>query len=309
MISGRPRRRGQAGAVLVLITILIIAIVAYSSTGGKLTASVSAFIARAPGGAATAALDVSTLRSVVKNLTNHISIPGLISDQPRGVINASSNLAGVRRDGRHWEDRKFRERESDHAEHNLRIYPRIRGHCSGVGLGGISDAPLQQIGTMAFCTDGQLNYSIWYQAVPTHPHLIVLNTTTAPSPGQQVSASVSYSSSTDQFTYSIAVGTQAPITFSQSYANVTAPASAEWVVEPPFSPIWPMVMANFGSVNFSPGTATIGKLTGGTGVFGRSSDSYLIRTEYECADSIAKAAPGDIASSAMFPVAWHAGTC
>jgi hypothetical protein len=288
---------------------LIIAIVAYSSTGGKLKASVSAFIARAPGGAATAALDVSILRGVVKNLTSHMSIPDLISDQPRGVINASSNWAGYVAMADTGKTASFVSANWTMPNITCASTPES-GALFWVGLGGISDAPLQQIGTMAFCTDGQLNYSIWYQAVPTDPHLIVLNTTTAPSPGQQVSASVSYSSSTDQFTYSIAVGTQAPITFSQSYANVTAPASAEWVVEPPFSPIGPMVMANFGSINFSPGTATIGKLTGGTGVFGRSSDSYLIRTEYECADSIAKAAPGQIASSAMFPVAWHAGgTC
>jgi hypothetical protein len=251
--------------------------------------------------------DTTQLNSLVKifeNFTSHLSLT--LPGTKQGDANATSNWAGYVAMADAGSTASY--------VNGTWTMPTLSCNASSnsgvffwVGLGGVSGAPLEQIGTMGFCLGGQPTYGAWYEAVPTDDHIILLNNT-APSAGQEVSASVTYSSSTGQFTYQIGVSGQAPYTFSQSYANVGAPMSAEWVVEPPFMPVGPVTMANFGSVSFL-AYATIGGQTGGPASFSQSSDAYLIRTSYLCGDQTAKALPAQNSGSSSFTVTWSGGDC
>ena len=297
----RRERRAGGGAAVVVVLLLLIGVVSYYFTGARLNSGIRSLIPDPPGGAASSGL--GGLASMIQDFTSQLALylPGVHV----GEDNVTSNWAGYV---------AMAERESATYVNGTWTVPTLTctstsrtGVLFWVGLGGISPLPLEQIGTTAFCLNGQAVYDSWYEAVPSENHIIILNQTNV-SPGERVVASLNYSNSTNRFTYQIGVAGQAPETFSQTYANVTAPMSAEWVVEAPFTPFGAVPMANFGSVSFQ-GSATLGGQTGGPAVFTKSTSAYVLRSSYLCNDHSDKAIPGKLLDSGGFDVTWENGNC
>jgi hypothetical protein len=299
----RRERRAQSGAAIVLAVLLMIGVVAYYYAGPKLGGAVSSPLPGAPAANESGSSTLTNLLKMFESFTSHLSLelPGLHV----GEDNVTSNWAGYIAMAQGKSSASYV--NGTWTTPSLTCTSTSRtGVLFWIGLGGVSPAPLEQIGTTAFCLNGQPTYDAWYEAVPTENHIVVLNET--PSPGERVHAALTYSNSTDEFTYEITIGSQAPETFTQSYANVTAPMSAEWVVEAPFTPFGAITMANFGSVSFH-ASATVGGQTGGPAVFTKSLDAYLLRSTYLCNDHSGKAAPGRLLTSDSFTVTWESGNC
>ncbi|HEX4921820.1 MAG TPA: G1 family glutamic endopeptidase [Candidatus Bathyarchaeia archaeon] len=97
-----------------------------------------------------------------------------------------------------------------------------------VGIDGYSSNTVEQTGTDSDCSNGQGNYYAWYEFYP-NPSILISGFTI--SPGDKVSASVTYSTSTGLFTTTITDGSHSFST-SSSVAGA-ARSSAEWIVERP----------------------------------------------------------------------------
>lgn len=97
-----------------------------------------------------------------------------------------------------------------------------------VGIDGYSSSTVEQTGTDSDCSSGHGNYYAWYEFYP-NPSVQISGFTV--NPGDIVTAEVSYSSSTGQFTTTITDGSQH---FSTSGSvSGAARSSAEWIVERP----------------------------------------------------------------------------
>lgn len=117
-----------------------------------------------------------------------------------------------------------------------------------VGLDGYSSSTVEQTGTLSECVGSEPVYYAWYEFYP-NPMYEVL--TVPVSPGNVMSASVTYSSS-GKFTVTITnVSTGKSYTTSSSVKGA-ARSSAEWITEAPCCTnsggILPL--ADFGTVNF-----------------------------------------------------------
>ena len=178
---------------------------------------------------------------------------------------------------------------------------------------GIVDNGLEQIGTRIDCVNGIPKYSTWYELWPKQ-----LSTTSLPeitqSAGDNVTASVSYSNSTGEFTFDL-VSSSTPDSqpFSVPWANGTL-VSAEWIVEAPgYNYTQPRyVMPDFGNVTFRGCFATVGSHTGAITDFGSRPYSSLNELSYVCLNSAdLKAIPHSIVDSGTeFTVTWlKGGTC
>jgi hypothetical protein len=129
-----------------------------------------------------------------------------------------------------------------------------------VGIDGYSSPTVEQIGTEQYITStGKAAYVAWYEMYPANP--VYLDTFGFNiSPGDSISASVSYSSAL--FSLQIA-NTSQNTSFSTQQTLATAQrSSAEWIVEAPSSFFGPLPLANFGTAKFSNASATINGATG-----------------------------------------------
>ncbi len=146
-----------------------------------------------------------------------------------------------------------------------------------VGIDGYSSSTVEQTGTDSDCSSGHGVYYAWYEFYP-NPSVQISGFTV--NPGDVVSAEVSYSTSTGQFTTTITDGSQH---FSTSGSvSGAARSSAEWIVERPAlctaRHCKLTSLSDFGTVSLGgdytsiSGTnyATISGTTGAIGSFGSS---------------------------------------
>jgi hypothetical protein len=142
------------------------------------------------------------------------------------------------------------------------VVPVVAGTNSGyasawVGIDGFSSSSVEQIGTDSDYTNGPQYYA-WWEMYP-NPSVTIPSLTIRP--GDVMSASVTYQGS-DRFTLSISDTTSAQsFTTTQTLAGAQR-SSAEWIQEAPSSVSGILPLANFGTINFSGGQATLGGNTG-----------------------------------------------
>jgi hypothetical protein len=120
-----------------------------------------------------------------------------------------------------------------------------------VGIDGFNSGTVEQIGTSSDMRNGKAVYYAWYEFYPLQPMQLISTSEFAVTPGDQISASVTYSQNT--FTLTITDLTN-PDTYTttkavSSLGYTPLRNSSEWIAEAPSSGrILPL--ANFGTVNF-----------------------------------------------------------
>jgi len=125
-----------------------------------------------------------------------------------------------------------------------------------VGIDGYSSPSVEQIGTEQDTTkSGATRYYAWWEMYP-NPSVLISSMTI--SPGDSISASVTYNSG---FTLQITDNTTHQ-SFTTTQSSTAQRSSAEWIVEAPssFSGILPL--ANFGTASISGAQATINGIKG-----------------------------------------------
>jgi hypothetical protein len=126
-----------------------------------------------------------------------------------------------------------------------------------VGIDGLTSGTVEQTGTAAECANGVASYFAWYEFYPS-PIMEIASLTV--SPGNVISASVRYSTSTSKFTISIKDVTTGK-SFSHSAAVSGADrSSAEWIAEAPAycsSPTCLYPLANFRTASFGKDTTRV----------------------------------------------------
>ncbi len=125
-----------------------------------------------------------------------------------------------------------------------------------VGIDGYSSPTVEQVGTLQETfRSGAPTYYAWYEM---YPNSLVEITSLTISPGNTISASVTYNGNgsfalkmTDNTT-----GKSFSTTQSLPSGSTAQRSSAEWIVEAPSSWFGVLPLANFGTVNFSEAQAT-----------------------------------------------------
>ena len=130
-----------------------------------------------------------------------------------------------------------------------------------VGIDGYGDGTVEQVGTESSVHNGGSYYEAWFELYPNPPAGVM-----ALFAGDSITASVQYSSTSNQFQFSLTDNTRHS-GFSLSGSSSSAlRATAEWIVEAPSSgtaSIYPL--PTFGSVTFTHAEATIASATGAAG--------------------------------------------
>jgi len=144
-----------------------------------------------------------------------------------------------------------------------------------IGIDGWTSKTVEQIGTDSDCRNGKPSYYAWYEFYP-EPSYYATGMTNL-TPGDTISATVSWAKDTKAFTLTITDET-ADLTFTKSFIPVLprARSSAEWIAEAPSNSKGVLPLADFGTVYFgqdytsiaSTNYATISGVTGGIGSFG-----------------------------------------
>jgi hypothetical protein len=130
-----------------------------------------------------------------------------------------------------------------------------------VGIDGDSSSTVEQIGTDSDCSGGVPRYYAWYEMYPKS--LVVINIPVRP--GDSFTAEVT---TTGSGSYTLRLvnnsTTPSPTTFSTVQAgSKTLNSSIEWVMEGPSNGL----LTNFGAVNFTGASGTIGGATASVGGF------------------------------------------
>jgi hypothetical protein len=126
-----------------------------------------------------------------------------------------------------------------------------------VGIDGYSSSSVEQLGTEQDTSKtGATSYYAWWEM---YPNPTVQITTVPISPGDSISASVTYSSNT--FTLWLK-DNRTGASFSTGQSGTPQRSSAEWIVEAPSSFFGVLPLANFGTATFTKAQATIGGITG-----------------------------------------------
>ncbi len=126
-----------------------------------------------------------------------------------------------------------------------------------VGIDGYSSDSVEQLGTEQDTSrSGAASYYAWYEMYP-NPSVEI--TSVKISPGDSISASVTYSSGA--YTLQIKDNTTSK-SFSTTKSATASRSSAEWIVEAPSSSSGVLPLANFGTATFSGAKATINGATG-----------------------------------------------
>ncbi len=143
------------------------------------------------------------------------------------------------------------------------VVPAVSSSVSGyssswVGIDGVNNSLVEQIGTDSDYTNGQAHYYAWYEMYPAPP----VNLGLTINPGDTISASVTFTGS-NQFTLALT-----DVSTGGSYSTVQTSSraqrsSAEWIQEAPLASFFSVLpLANFGTINFSGANATVGGTTG-----------------------------------------------
>jgi len=132
-----------------------------------------------------------------------------------------------------------------------------------VGIDGFNSGTVEQTGTLAECIGGTPYNFAWYEFYPSS--LVELWTV---STGDSISASVTYSASTNKFTTTV-TDTTSKTSYTTLPTSVTGAkeSSAEWIAEAPSSYNGILPLADFGTVNFGSSLATISGHSGSINSF------------------------------------------
>jgi Peptidase A4 family len=138
-----------------------------------------------------------------------------------------------------------------------------------VGLDGVTDQTVEQLGTAAQCFEGVTYYYVWYEMYPAGTveegtAACINENVDCPQPGDRISASVSVtpgSSGENDYTLSLTDHTNPSESFSVSQecaSSTCLDSSAEWVIErpavlPPFG-VQILPLADFGRTAFTNGS-------------------------------------------------------
>ena len=98
-----------------------------------------------------------------------------------------------------------------------------------VGIDGFNSATVEQTGVLAECIGGSPTYAVWYEFYPAP---MVAIGSVAVSPGDVVTATISYDSATDKFTTYVESSGGGSYTKTQAVSGADR-SSAEWIVERP----------------------------------------------------------------------------
>jgi hypothetical protein len=134
-----------------------------------------------------------------------------------------------------------------------------------VGIDGYTSDTVEQIGTDSDVNNGVASYYAWYEMYPNYSYEIPMTIL----PGDSITASVEYLSSSREYQLSITDSSRPGESFSQDFSRTpgTHPqrSSAEWVAEAPSSGATGDVLglSQFGTVNFSGASATLNNGTSG----------------------------------------------
>ncbi len=120
-----------------------------------------------------------------------------------------------------------------------------------VGLDGYNSSTVEQAGTIAICTNGHPTYYDWWEMYPKNAVQLVHTV----SPGDQMRASVTYSSNSYTLKVTDSTHSSSSFTTTQTCSGTCRRSSADWIVEAPSSGgILPL--PNFGQITFKSASAT-----------------------------------------------------
>jgi len=136
-----------------------------------------------------------------------------------------------------------------------------------VGIDGLSDSTVEQIGTEQDVSNGTAHYDAWWEMYSSglgQPEQVISGLTIKP--GDSISASVQYTGS-GNFALTITDTTEnKSFTTTQNTSATQSPtasqSSAEWVVEAPTVGGRQASLADFGTITFTNASATINSVTG-----------------------------------------------
>jgi len=170
-----------------------------------------------------------------------------------------------------------------------------------VGIDGYSDKTVEQIGTLSYCDGNKAYYYGWREFYPQAPVMI----TTSVHPGDEISASVTYSGGT--FTLKLVNETTGHYSKHTGQVSGADRTSAEWIAEAPSSNNTLLPLADFGTALFGEDhtgirdtcSAKIGSSTGPVGSFTHNK----ITMDGSASD---KAKPSNLsADGSSFSVTWE----
>jgi hypothetical protein len=184
-----------------------------------------------------------------------------------------------------------------------------------VGMDGDGNTTVEQIGTHSNCNSFVPQYDAWYEFFPGNQVRIKKLKV---SPGDVISAEVSYDTETALFTVSITDETTGQ-SYSASAASSSAfRASAEWIAEDPEykfdGKLYPYALTDFGTVGYgeddtgvtNTGYAAIGSQSGPIGSFGADGTQVY---RVVLSNNGNAAVPSSLSSDgSSFSVKWEGGT-
>ena len=174
-----------------------------------------------------------------------------------------------------------------------------------VGIDGYNSNSVEQTGTDSDCSSGSPVYYSWYEFYPSPSY----ETTMAVEPGDDISASVTYSSS--RFTVTIR-NERTGQSFTRTKAVSAAKrSSAEWIAEAPSSGSGVLPLSDFGTVFFGEDTTGVSEtnyatISGRTLPIGSFSSSSIQEITMETPGGAKEAVPGALSSDkTSFSVQWY----
>ncbi len=171
-----------------------------------------------------------------------------------------------------------------------------------VGIGGMFDSSLIQVGTEQDYADGAANYYAWYEMLPDNQ--IKINSMQV-SPGDQMQASINLADSATN-TWSISIEDQnTGQSFKQNFQYNAQKLSVEWIVERPQVNGALAELANFGSVTFLGCQTTISGRTGGIADF--SDNRVYMEPEVQNNQSIQLVNVSGVSGGAEFSIDYIGG--
>ncbi len=183
---------------------------------------------------------------------------------------------------------------------NVSVSPGDTYSSAWIGIGGLEDKTLIQVGTEHDSFSGQEVYRAWYELLPERAILIDGMTV---SPGDVMTASIDLVDATANNWQIEIVDTTTGQSFRQVFVYASSKLSAEWIVERPNVNNRTSALADFGSVTFTGATAQVG------GRLGRISSfpNYEIVMNNLQNDLLASVSPLN-ADGSSFTVTFHKST-
>jgi hypothetical protein len=182
--------------------------------------------------------------------------------------------------------------------------PAIQGSCPStnqyssfwVGIDGYNSGTVEQTGTDSDCQGGVPTYYAWFEFFP---HASVLINGLTIHPGDVMSADAHFAGRS--FTVTITDKTTGGTFSTSSSVRRAQRSSAEWIAEAPSSSGGILPLADFATVSFSAGDATISGTTGTIGSFGANVHQITMVTS----GGATKASPSALSGGGdSFSVRW-----